>query len=97
MIYENEIIMLVLGLGVLIFVLLNYFHLKRIPLFRVLLAGFYLLVVGWLLTVLEEFFPKDLFWNSSLNFLEHLCYAVSGIVFAIWCWVAFGRVKEGGG
>ena len=95
MIYENEIIMLVLGLGVLVFVLLNYFHLKRIPLFGVLLAGFCLLVVGWALTVLEEFFVKDSFWNSSLNFLEHLCYAVSGIVIAIWCWSAFGRAKEG--
>jgi len=91
MIYENEIIMFMLGLGVLIFVFLNYLHLKRIPLFGVLLVGFCLLVVGWALTVLEGFF-----WYPSLNFLEHLCYAVSGIVVAIWCWSAFGRVKEGG-
>jgi len=96
MIYENEIIMFMLGLGVLIFVLLNYFHLKRIPLFLVLLAGFCLLVVGWTLTVLEGFFPDNSRWNSSLNFLEHLSYAVSGIVVAVWCWSAFGRVKEGG-
>lgn len=91
MIYVDEVIMFILGLGVLIFVVLNYFHLKRIPSFLVLLAGFCLLVVGWALTVLEGFF-----WYSSLNFLEHLCYAVSGIVVAIWCWSAFGRVKEGG-
>ena len=59
MIYENEIIMFMLGLGVLVFVVLNYFHLKRIPLFSVLLVGFCLLVVGWGLTVLEGFFPEQ--------------------------------------
>jgi len=95
MIRENEIIMFMLGLGVLIFVLLNYLHLKRIPLFGVLLVGFCLLVLGWALTVLEGFFLEGFFWNSSLNFLEHLCYAVSGIIVAIWCWTAFGRVEEG--
>ena len=95
MIYENEIIMLMLGLGVLIFALLNYFHLRRIRLFGVLFGGFWLLVVGWALTVVEGFFPEDSFRYSSLNFLEHLCYAASGIVVAVWCRCAFGRVKEG--
>ena len=95
MIYENEVIMFMLGLGVLIFVVLNYFHLKRIPSFGVLLVGFCILVVAWWLTVLEGFFREASFWYSSVNFLEHLCYAVSGIVVAIWCWSAFGRVKEG--
>jgi hypothetical protein len=95
MVYENEIIMLVLGLGVLVFVLLNYVHLKRIPWFGILLTAFCLLVAGWVMTVLEGFFPEGLFWNSSVNFLEHLFYAVSGIVASVWCWGSLGKAKEG--
>ena len=78
MIYENEIIMLVLGLGVLVLALSNRDHLRRVPLFNVLFAGFCILVVSWIVTVLEDLFPQDSLGNISLNFLEHLCYAASG-------------------
>ena len=89
MIYENEIIMCVLGLGVLVFVLANYGHLKQIRSFGVLLVGFCLLLVAWILTVVEGFF-----WYKYLNFAEHMCYAISAIVTVFWLWDAFGRVKE---
>lgn len=95
MIYENEIIMLVLGLGVLVFAVANRDHLRQVPSFRVLMIGFCILVAAWGLTVSEEFFLEGTFGNSSLNFLEHLCYAMSGILIAFWCWLAFGRTEEG--
>jgi len=90
MIYENEVIMLMIGLGTLVFVLIKYADLKRIASFGILLAAFCVLIGGWTLTVLEHFF-----WESSLNFAEHACYAASCILLAYWCHTAFGKIKEG--
>lgn len=89
MIYENEIVMLVLGLGVLVFALANRDHLRRVPSFKVLIAGFSILVGAWVVTVLEGFF-----WEAYFNFAEHACYAASGVLVALWCWLVFGRVEE---
>jgi len=85
-IYEDEILMLVLGLGVLTFMFLNYSNLKRIALFKLLATAFCMFVAGWILTVLEGFF-----WENALNFLEHTCYAAGAIFMAIWFWKMFGR------
>jgi hypothetical protein len=89
MIHENEVIMVVLGIGVSIFVLANRPRLKRIPSSAILIIGFSTLVAGWVLTVLEGFF-----WEQPLNFLEHMCYAISSIFVAAWCWKALGGKQE---
>jgi len=88
MIQENEVILLLLGLGVLIFVLNNRLRLQRFPESKVLIAGFYMLMAGWVLTVLEGFLLEGL-----LNFIEHMCYASSAVLVAAWCWKVFGREK----
>jgi len=85
-IYEDEILMLVLGLGVLTFMLLNYSNLKRIVLFKLLAISFCMFVAGCILTVLEGFF-----WEDALNFLEHTSYAAGAIFMAIWFWRVFGK------
>jgi hypothetical protein len=86
MIQQNEIIMLLLGIGCLIFIWVNKQKVKRIPIAKPLIAGFYVLLAGYLLTFLE-----GLFWNDLLNVLEHICYTASSILMAVWCWkiVAF--------
>jgi hypothetical protein len=89
MIQENEIILLLLGLGVLIFVLSNRLRLQRLPESKTLIAGFYMLMAGWVLTVLEGFLLERL-----LNFIEHMCYASSAVLVAAWCWKVFGK-EEG--
>lgn len=91
MIQENEIIMLVLGLGVLVFMLVNYSAIKRIISFSLLTAAFYVLIVGWTMTILEAFF-----WQSVLNFLEHISYALSAVMVAVWFWRVFAGQKEHG-
>ncbi len=50
---ENEIITLLLGIGVMIFILANNRKVKRIPVAIILIAGFYVLLAGWVLTILE--------------------------------------------
>ena len=84
MIQQNEIIMLLLGIGCLIFIWVNKQKVKRIPVAKPLIAGFYVLLAGYLLTFLE-----GLFWNDLLNVLEHICYTASSILMAVWCWKIF--------
>jgi MFS superfamily sulfate permease-like transporter len=89
MIQENEMVMLVLGLGVLILIQRTRRQLKRVPSSNIVISGFYVLLAAWVLTVLEGFYCRELF-----NFLEHTCYAVSSLLVATWCWKALGRGRE---
>lgn len=88
-IFENEVVMLLIGVGVLIFILGSRPRLKDLPASNILIMGFYLLLVSWILTVLEGFF-----WEELLNYLEHAFYAVSSVFVAVWCWKVFGSRKE---
>lgn len=78
---ENEVILLLLGLGVLIFALANRERLAKLPAVRLLAAGLCLLLAAWVLTILEGFF-----WPTALNLAEHGCYAASASFNAAWCW-----------
>ena len=89
MIQENEIVMLAIGIFILIFTLVNRFRLKRLPESKILFWGFYVLLAGWVMTVLEGFF-----WKGILNYLEHICYAGSSALVASWCWRVFSGGKE---
>ena len=89
MLQENEIVMLLGGGGVLVFIFANHLKLKRVRAWKILTGGFCVLLAGWLFTVLEGFFLKAVF-----NFLEHMCYAASSVLIAVWCWKGFGSRKE---
>jgi len=89
MLFENELIMLVLGLGVSILILRNYDRMKSLPFSKILISGFFSLVIGWVMTILEGFFLKEL-----CNFIEHTCYFLSSMLVAIWSWKAFGKGKR---
>lgn len=89
MVQENEIIMLLLGAGVVLFILNNLPRLQRLPAWEILIAGFGCAMLGWILTILEGFF-----WPFALNLVEHVCYAASAVVIAIWCWNVFGKGGE---
>lgn len=84
MLQENEIIMMLLGMGVFIFVLADHARLKSIPFSRILIASFLVLFMGWILTILEGFFL-----GPVLNLFEHLCYLGSSALLLMWCWKTF--------
>jgi len=86
MIQENELVMLIIAIGVLVFVVGNFSRLKMFPALKILIAGFVMFFTGWIFTVLEGFF-----WNMFLNFMEHICYIGGSILVAVWCWKIFGR------
>lgn len=89
MFYENEVVMFILGLGVLAFILGNRSRLKRFPAFNILIPAFYLLLAGWGFTILE-----GLFWHDFFNLLEHGCYAFSSILLTVCCFTCL-RAEEG--
>jgi hypothetical protein len=91
MLYDNKVVMLLLGLGVFSFVMLNKHKIKRIYARRLLLFAFYFLMAGWFFSIIEGFFLSDFF-----NFLEHFSYMVSALIMALWCRkIALLRRKEG--
>jgi len=85
----NEILMLLLGLGILVFILTSRQRLARLPSSGVLISSFCVALVGWVLTVVEGFM-----WGSTLNMLEHLCYTASSVLVVAWCWKIFGIKGE---
>lgn len=90
MIQENEVVMLLMAIGVLIFILVNRRLIMRIEAARVLVAAFCVLLAAYVFTILEGFFLEKL-----LNLLEHLCYAASSVLIALWCMRVF-KPKESG-
>jgi len=89
MIRENEIILLILGVGVLVLIVANYTRLKRYPSTNTLIAGFCFNLLGWSLTNLEGFI-----WEETLNFAEHLCYFAGALCLAAWVWSAKALDEE---
>lgn len=84
MIQENELITLLISIGAVIFISINYSKLKPLPALEILLLGLSILLIGWVLTIIEGFFLNEFF-----NLLEHICYMISSVLIAVWFWIAF--------
>jgi len=89
MIQGNEAVMLCLGTGGLIFLWRNRQQLNRLPSAKTLLLAYCILFLGWVMTVLEGFF-----WSSFLNYIEHICYAVSTIFVVFWSFAIFKQKEK---
>ena len=89
MIHENEVVMLLLGLGVLVFILANRSRLRRLPRWDILSLGFYVVLAGWVLTVAEGFV-----FASFFNYLEHISYACGAVLLVVWCRKISGSRRE---
>jgi hypothetical protein len=79
LIEEAELIVLLLGLGVGIFIIINYSKIKEIPKLGILLTSLTFFSIGWGFTVLEGFLYPDV-----LNLMEHLCYTLGSLAIVIW-------------
>lgn len=88
MLREDEVVMLIMGIIVLLFILLNWNYLKKIQSWNILFASYLVLFAGWSFTVLE-----GMFFEKYLNLLEHLAYAASACMFALWCWIFSARTR----
>ena len=82
MIQQNEVLTLLVGMGVAFFIWFNRHRIIQIPGSSWLLFSFSALLTGWTITLVEGFVLPDL-----MNALEHICYMASSIAAAVWCWV----------
>ncbi|HLO57206.1 MAG TPA: hypothetical protein VK179_00540 [Bacteroidales bacterium] len=89
MLNENEVVMLILGIGVLFLIIMNLDHIRKINSWVFLIASYCFLLTAWVFTVLEGFFLENL-----LNFSEHISYAVSSVLLLIWCHKATQKKKQ---
>lgn len=89
MFQENEVISCILTVGVVLFVLVNYRAVVRIPRSSLLLSALLFFLLSNLFTICEGMWEEALF-----NALEHSCYAICLILLSIWCSATYRR---GGG
>ena len=89
MFHENEVVMLFLCIGVMIFIFHNRKNLTRFKRWGLLFTSFLMLLVACISTVAEGFLMEDIF-----NYLEHFCYAGSGVILIIWCYKVFQKKRE---
>lgn len=79
MMEANELIVFLIGAGVLFFFQINSLRLRKGPFMGILLAAFGFMLGGWFLSIVEGFFFKE-----AVNFFEHICYSMSSIMLALW-------------
>lgn len=97
MIQENEIVAFALAIGVLVFFITARLRLREFPAWKIFVASFCVCTMGWLFTVLEGLWSGlaiGPLLESLFNAVEHVCYAVTSLLFALWCWKALHGPKE---
>lgn len=85
--HENEILVLLLGSIVGLFIGLYRRTLSRLPAAGYLFASYLALWLAWIATNVEH-----LALPSFFNLLEHVGYAANGLLLIAWCW--FGLVYD---
>ncbi len=81
---SNEIVTLILGICMVLFFFANRRQIRTFPQPVLYLASYATLVVAWLFTVAEGFV-----WPESLNYLEHVFYMLSSLLFFTWVTVVY--------
>ena len=81
MIQEDELLMMVLGLGTLVLIWTNYSKIRRFESVHLFLCAFFCMLAGWCLTIIES-----IFLYSFFNFFEHICYLAGSIFLTCWIW-----------
>ena len=70
----------------------------RLPRLPVIYAAMFTLMGAHLFTVVEGVFAAESLASGAFNLLEHICYAASGVLFAVGCWtLARSAEREEGG
>lgn len=89
MLHENELVMLLLSLGVAVFIIRKRHKFRLFTGWRLFFSAFLFFAAGSVFTVIETFI-----FNNFFNHMEHFCYFMSGLIILIWCFRAV-TVKGG--
>lgn len=79
MVFQNEIVMLLISVSVAVFIYCNRTDIVRIRHYTTLLWAYVFFCIAGLATVLEGFFFPVL-----LNYSEHISYVISSCFFLSW-------------
>lgn len=79
MLQESELIRLLLGIAAAIILALSRNGLKRLSGYKTFSVAYFVLLSGWVFTVVEHFAYPDIF-----NILEHSAYVISGGFYLHW-------------
>ena len=80
MFQESELIRLFLGFATAVILALSWSGLKRLSGYKIFITAYFVLLAGWIFTVVEHVVFPDIF-----NLLEHGAYVASGILYVLWC------------
>ena len=89
MIRSSEVIVMLLGMGLMAFVLYQRRQLARLPNRSILFLSLLAILAGWFFTNLES-----VVWGELVNLLEHLCYAANAVLMAVWCGLLLRRRRS---
>ncbi len=89
MFQQNEVITLLLGLGASVFLAAYWRRLEGFPGRGLFVGSYAVLLAGLVFTVAEGVVLPKL-----LNLLEHVCYALSSGMLALWAWRAGAPERE---
>ncbi|HNR39791.1 MAG TPA: hypothetical protein PKN61_12210 [Acidobacteriota bacterium] len=89
MIRSSEVIVMLLGMGLMAFVLYQRRQLARLPNRSILFLSLLAILAGWFFTNLEA-----VVWGELVNLLEHLCYAANAVLMAVWCGLLLRRGRS---
>ena len=64
MIQENELLMMLLGIGTLVLIWTNYSKIRRFEGVHLFVCAFFFMLTGWVLTILESMFLYEFFWPT---------------------------------
>lgn len=80
MLQESELIRLLLGVAAAVILAMSRSGLRRLSGYKTFTAAYFILLAGWIFTVVEHaFFP------AIFNILEHTAYLISGMLYTVWC------------
>lgn len=80
--HENEILVFLLGSIVWVFIGIFRHSLSALPARQWLYAAYFALWLAWAATNLEHLLLPVVF-----DFIEHLGYAINGVLLFVWCWL----------
>lgn len=86
---DSELVNLVMGF-VSVLIMIQIFRKSRLPEFNLVYLGFFAIIFAYIFTVVE-----GIIWKDFFNFLEHLSYAVAGLVFALGSFSIYRLSKIG--
>ena len=84
MVEELEVVLLLLGIFVLVFIMMNKRLLDELPHSTLLISAFLMFLLSWIFTNVEGFF-----WENIFNLLEHSFQFLGILLIMVWCWKIF--------